>query len=252
MTFRDISELSARINYSFKDRQLLLEAMTHRSYSAENGLSYDNQRLEFLGDSVIQIIVTEYLYYKYPDETEGPLTKMRSAIAMQSSLAKFAADFELGGYIRMGRGEVQSGGMTRVSTLCDGFEALAGAVRIDGGLEAARELLAPLLEKHYPEPASLLSDLNPKGMLQEYTQKFCGCAAPLYAVEHKQGPEHDCVFSVAVTLNGEVIGRGQGKSRKMAEMCAAETALERLKALSTASGDEGGCNVQKSECQELK
>ncbi len=225
---KDLSLLSTSIGYEFSDKALMAEALTHRSYSAERLLAYDNQRLEFLGDAVLQIIITEYLFNKYPQENEGRLTKMRAVIARQSSLARFAESWCLGEYVRMGMGEARSGGRERVSTLCDAFESLVGAIRLDSGLEAARSLVLPLMEQEFPDPIQLLADTNPKGILQEYTQSLNSSGVPEYVVDEREGPDHDCIFRVSVILNGEVFGKGEGKSRKIAEMNAALAALKKM------------------------
>jgi ribonuclease-3 len=154
---------------------------------------------------------------------------MRSALARQSSFAKLALALDLDEYVRMGKGEVASGGRRRVSTLCDVFEALVGAVYLAGGLPPVVDLVMPLLKKEFEDPAALLDDLNPKGMLQEYTQKYCKAERPEYIVAHKKGPDHDCEYEIEVAVKGKVIGTGVGKSRKSAEMIAASNALKALK-----------------------
>lgn len=228
---KDISILSRNINYKFNDIKLLNESMTHKSYSVENNLDYDNQRLEFLGDAVLQIIITEYLYTLYPEEQEGRLTKMRSALARQEAFAKLAEKFNLQDFVRMGKGEIKTGGTTRNSTLCDAFEALAGAVYLDSNLEQVEKIFKPLLKDVYPDPMKLVNHINPKGVLQEYTQQHCKSETPEYVVEKKTGPDHDCVYTVAVSIKGKIIGRGNGKSRKTSEMNAASNALEALKSV---------------------
>ena len=166
----DLVKFQRLLGISFKDSSLLAEAMTHKSYAAENSLKYDNQRLEFLGDAVLQIVLTKHLYYRYPALQEGALTKLRSALANQTTLALFARKLEIGEYLRLGRGEIEQNGMDRDSTLSDAFEALAGAIFLDAGEDAAAKYILGILEITYPEPLTLLDDLNPKGALQEYTQ----------------------------------------------------------------------------------
>ncbi|HRU00698.1 MAG TPA: ribonuclease III, partial [Victivallales bacterium] len=139
------------IGYKFKNENYLIEALTHPSYSGENSLNYNNQRLEFLGDSVLQLIVTTYLYVKYPDTDEGELTKMRAFLTQKSTLSIFAEHIKLSDYIRMGRGEIKGEGHRRKSTLCDAFEAVTGAIYVDGGMRAARDFVVPLIEHFYPE-----------------------------------------------------------------------------------------------------
>ena len=226
---RDISELLKIYNFEVNNKKLLLEAMTHKSYSAEHNIDYDNQRLEFLGDAVLQIILTEYLYSRYPGEQEGKLTKMRSALARQAAFAKLAEKMELSEYMRMGKGELRSNGHQRTSTLCDAFEALAGAIYLDGGLELVSRIVMPMLQDVFPEPSALLIDLNPKGMLQEYTQKYCKSERPEYIIDSKVGPDHDCKYFISVLVKGKVIGKGTGKSRKSAEMNAAANAMRALR-----------------------
>lgn len=228
---KPFKELANQINVEFKNEKLLAEAMTHKSYSVEASLSYDNQRLEFLGDAVLQILITEYLYLKYPTEQEGKLTKMRSVLARQEAFAHMAEKLELQNYIRMGKGELKNDGTTRNSTLCDAFEALAGAVYLDQGLQPVVDLIMPLLQELYPEPIKLLGKINPKGILQEYTQQHCKSETPEYIIEDKEGPDHDCIYSVAVAIKGKIIGRGTGKSRKSSEMNAAANAIEALKSV---------------------
>ena len=228
---KDFKQLASQIKFEFKNDKLLAEAMTHKSYSVENSLDYDNQRLEFLGDAVLQILITEYLYGRYPNEQEGKLTKMRSVLARQEAFANMAKKLELQNYIRMGKGELKNNGTDRNSTLCDAFESLAGAVYLDSGLQAVETLIMPLLNELYPSPIELLGKINPKGVLQEYTQQHCKSETPEYFVEHKEGPDHDCTYTVAVSIKGKVIGRGTGKSRKSSEMDAAANAIKALKAI---------------------
>jgi ribonuclease-3 len=226
---KDLSKLLKFLGLDIGNKRLIVEAMTHKSYSSENDLDFDNQRLEFLGDAVLQIVITEYLYTRYPQEQEGKLTKMRSALARQAAFAELAKKMELGEYIMMGKGEIRNGGKDRISTLCDAFEALAGAVYLDAGLDPVTQIVMPMLQDSFPDPSELLIDLNPKGMLQEYTQKHCKSERPEYIIENKEGPDHECEYSIAVAVKGKVIGRGKGKSRKSAEMNSATNALSELK-----------------------
>jgi len=220
-----------KIGVEQRHTHLIIEALTHKSYSTEKNLPYDNQRFEFLGDAVMQIILTEYLFTRYPSEQEGKLTKMRSALARQSAFAKLAMALNLEEYVRMGKGEEASGGGQRVSTLCDTFEALIGAIYMAGGLSPVVGIVMPLLEKEFANPAALLDDLNPKGMLQEYTQKYCKSERPEYIIVQKNGPDHNCEYEIEVAVKGKVIGTGFGKSRKSAEMAAASNALKALKSV---------------------
>lgn len=215
----DIEKLKKTLGIAFREPHLLKEALTHRSYAVENKLDYDNQRLEFLGDAVLEIILTDYLFALYPDADEGILTKMRSALAQQDAIARLARRLELGGYMYIGRGEAGSGGADRDSTLCDLFEAVLGAGYLDAGLEVVRKLVLDLVRGEFPAPRRMLSGLNPKGTLQEYTQHVMGFA-PEYRVLKVEGPEHNPVYEVEVTA-GDYTASGRGGSRRQAEFIAA-------------------------------
>ena len=199
------------------------EALTHRTYAVENSLPYDNQRLEFLGDAVLEIILSEYLFKLYSDAQEGELTKMRSAMVNQNSLATLARTIELGTFIITGKGEKESGGSDRDSTLSDLFEALVGAFYLDSDLETVKEFVLKLVEKEFPEPRKLLSDLNPKGILQEYSQKKWN-EPPIYNILSVNGPDHAPVFTVEVTAN-QTSATGIASSRKQAEIEAAKNVI---------------------------
>ena len=197
----------------------LAEAFTHRSYAVEHDLDYDNQRLEFLGDAVLEIIQTEFLFRRCPEATEGELTKLRSALACESALASWARELDLGRWLRVGRGEDGHGGVARRSTLADLFEAVLGALYLDLGIDAARAFVTPLLEAHSGDPRALLLELNPKGRLQELSQRICG-RTPIYAVLAVSGPPHQPVYDVEVRVAG-CAAVGSGNSRKQAESQAA-------------------------------
>jgi len=228
MKKKDLKTLKDIIGYEFRNERLLEEAMTHRSYAVENSLKYDNQRLEFLGDAVIQIIITEYLFTRYTEEDEGKLTKMRSALAQQSTLAILAKLIGIEKYIRMGKGEQKCSGHERTSTLCDAFESLAGAIYLDGGLTPAISFVTPLFETLCQNPDELLPTLNPKGMLQELSQQHFA-TKPQYQVTIISGPDHDRQFTVEVSIIDKILGTGTATSRKSAESMAAAAALSSLK-----------------------
>ncbi len=220
----DIEQLKKKFNFVFNTPSLLKEALTHRSYAVENKLPYDNQRLEFLGDAVLEIILTEYLYKLYPKADEGIMTKMRSALAQQESIARLARRMSLGGYLFIGRGEAASGGADRDSTLCDLFEAVLGACYLDQGLPEAEKLVLGLIKSEFPAPHRLLSGLNPKGTLQEYTQHKFGCP-PIYQILQVSGPEHNPDYEVKVEVS-KFSAAGHGGSRRQAEFAAAAKLLE--------------------------
>ncbi len=225
----DIEKLKMILNYHFNDRTLLKSALTHRSFAVENGLKYDNQRLEFLGDAVLEIILTEYLYKLYPDEDEGNMTKMRSAMVREDSLASFARKVQLGSFIYMGKGEMENGGNERNSTLADLFEALLGAWYLDGGMETVKNFVLALVNEFFPDPAYLLRSINPKGLLQEYSQKQWG-GTPVYTVLKTSGPEHNLTYEVEVKID-KYCFTGTAQSRKNAESAAAAALLRELKLL---------------------
>ncbi len=217
---RDINELKARLNGEVQWSARLAEALTHRSYAVENSLAYDNQRLEFLGDAVLEIVLTEYLFLLYPECDEGAMTKIRSALVREAALARLARKLELGEYLQVGRGEKESGGADRDSTLADLFEAVLGAFYLDGGFEPVREFITSMFAAEYPEPRKLLGTINPKGLLQEYSQARWG-QPPVYTVLRTTGPEHLPVYEVEVSLHGHV-AFGRAASRKQAESAAAQ------------------------------
>lgn len=225
----DIEKLKLILNYHFNDRSLLKAALTHRSFAVENGLDYDNQRLEFLGDAVLEIILTEYLYLLYPNEDEGNMTKIRSAMVREEALAEFSRKLHLDEYIYMGKGEMENGGNERNSTLADLFEAVLGAWYLDGGMEPVKKFVLELVTEFFPDPAYLLRSINPKGMLQEYAQKTFG-TPPTYTVLKTYGPEHNLTYEVEVHME-KYTASGVAQSRKNAETEAAAALLRELKLL---------------------
>ncbi len=223
----DIQKFKYRINYEFNDISLLRRALTHRSYAAESNLDYDNQRLEFLGDAVLEIVLTDHLFKRYPEETEGCLTKMRAAMVQKGALTRLAKNIGISEFILLGRGEIESDGATRPSTMADAFEAVLGALYLDGGLEAASGFLLPLIQKTFPNPFHLTKQVNPKGMLQEYVQRTKG-RPPDYITMNIDGPPHDPIYHVKVITNCGVTTIGTGVNRKAAEFDAAKQALTKL------------------------
>ena len=217
---RNIDELKNRLGPDIPWSNRLNEALTHRSYAVENALPYDNQRLEFLGDAVLEIVLTEYLFRLYPECDEGAMTKMRSALVREGALAALARKLELGEYLLVGRGEQEAGGAGRDSTLADLFEAVLGALYLDGGFDCVKRFILSMFREEYPDPRSLLSSINPKGLLQEYSQRRWG-KPPTYTVLRTTGPEHLPVYEVEVSLHGYV-AFGRAASRKQAESAAAQ------------------------------
>ena len=223
----DLVKLERILGIRIGDEAVYREAMTHKSFAAEHQLSYDNQRLELLGDAVVQIILTDYLYKRYRDLQEGDLTKIRSAMVNQDALAQFARDISLGSFLMLGRGELELHGQDRDSTISDAFESLLGAVYLDQGIEAAAKIFLPILLKNYPDPAECLNEINPKGILQEYTQQKSQ-GVPQYRVVSVTGPAHAPQYEVEVLIRDKVIARGTACSHKLAEREAARAAVRIL------------------------
>lgn len=217
--------LESRIDYQFRDALLLAEALTHPSFAYEAHQPHcDNQRLEFLGDAVLQLIVTEELFKRFGDFTEGLLTKLRVRVVARRALARFAMAIHLGDDILLGKGEEASGGRHRLSILADAFEALIGAVYLDSDLEQARAWVLRLLE---PEIGGMITnpeERNPKGELQEQLQAIHP-QAPVYRIIRESGLDHRRVFQAEVSWQNQVLGTGKGKSKKEAETRAASEAL---------------------------
>jgi ribonuclease III len=225
-----LAELQNRLGHSFRDESLLRLALTHPSVAHDaNAPLPHNQRLEFLGDSVLGLVLSRELYKNYPDADEGTLTKSRAKLVNAGSLAAHGRTLGLGAQLILSRGEENTGGRERASALADAFEALLGAIFLDGGLEAAcefvlREFAAEIRELDLPAGID-----NPKGELQELLQAKSS-DAPVYQLISAEGPDHDRQFLCAVLHAGAELARGAGKSKKTAESAAALAALEKLRA----------------------
>lgn len=224
----DLAKLQRILGHQFRDVRLLTEAMMHRSFAAENNLKFDNQRQEFLGDAVLQIILTDYVFRKYPEFAEGLLTKIRSSMADELSFARLARKISLGEFIMLGKGEIENNGAERNSILADAFEAVMGAIYLDSDLETVRGIFLKLIEETYPDPAALLESNNPKGMLQEYCQHRFG-VSPFYTTLSVTGEDHDPVFNIQVSIGNTVLAVSSAKKRKIAEGLAAMDALNLLR-----------------------
>lgn len=220
-----MNPLEDRIGYKFRNPLLLAEALTHPSVRHESQhYHFDNQRLEFLGDAVLQLVVTEHLFGHFKNEAEGKLTKLRSRLVSREALTIHAGALELGQYLVMGRGEETSGGRERNSTLADAFEALVGAIYLDSDLATVREFI---LEQAAGDLAQLVEtpiDINPKGHLQELLQSISP-RSPVYEVLSQTGPEHEKTFVVRAVWEGITLGEGTGRSKKQAETAAAVEAM---------------------------
>lgn len=216
--------LEETIGYQFNDKELLEQALSHSSYANESKETrFSNERLEFLGDSVLSLVVSQYIFEHFRKLPEGELTKMRASLVCEKSLHQFAVQIRLGEHMLLGKGEENTGGRERVSILADAFEALIAAIFIDGGMNAARDFIhAIVLSEENLNKVQNSRDY--KTILQEIVQKN-----PEERVEYKlikqSGPDHNKVFSVGVFLNSNIIGSGKGKSKKQAEQLAAKEAI---------------------------
>jgi ribonuclease-3 len=228
MAIEKPQDLAKRLNLPFTDMLLLSRALTHRSYLNEHPEALeDNERLEFLGDAVLDFIVGAWLYNRYPEMPEGDLTRMRSALVHTEQLAEFAREINLGQAMRLGRGETQGGGRARSALLCDTFEALIGAVYLHSGIDAVIDFISPLLEAASDDILAHRKNEDPKSQFQEWAQGQ-GHATPQYVTRSATGPDHSKLFDVDVLVNGKVYGSGKGHSKQSAAKAAARTALRQL------------------------
>ncbi len=219
-----MESLEKKIGYTFKNKSLLINALTHSSYAneARNGIT-SNERLEFLGDSVLSIIVSNYLFHQFQNLPEGELTKIRASLVCEKSLCAFSRELELGKFLRLGKGEDKGGGRERDSILADAFEAVLAAIYLDGGMEIARNYVMKfILRELQHTDDEVFKDY--KTSLQEIIQRNPE-ETVTYILTGESGPDHNKVFTVEVRLNSNVIGTGKGKSKKQAEQMAAKQAL---------------------------
>ena len=224
-----VVQIESRIHYTFTDKNQIQLALTHRSFSGTDARSIDNnQRLEFLGDAVLQLIITLELYQRYREHDEGPLTKARAQLVNRRTLAALAKNIDLGSCLLMSRGEELSGGRERPSALADAFEAIVGAVFMDAGYDRTRDFVLECFSAHLGELKILPNLENPKGELQEYLQ-IQSNQPPRYELINVNGPDHDRTFECAVFHDDREMGRGHGKSKKEAEFNAAAEALENFR-----------------------
>ncbi len=218
------SQLEKRLNYTFKNKQLIIEALTHKSYKKP----YNNERLEFLGDAVLDLIVGEYLFSKFPNSNEGILSKIRASLVNESGFTLLAKAINLGEYIFLSPAEENNNGRNKPSLLSNAFEALIGAVYLEAGLSVAKEISVKLLEESHPKIDLQSLSKDYKTALQELTQATHG-VTPVYELLNASGPDHKKEFEIAVVLNDKAIATAQGKSKKEAQQKAAKIALKRLK-----------------------
>ncbi|HHW56516.1 MAG TPA: ribonuclease III [Clostridia bacterium] len=224
----NLSELEQRINYTFKDKNLLIEALTHSSWAHEGkNNKISNERLEFLGDSVLSLIISEYLYKNKRDLEEGSLSKYRSEIVCEPSLARCAREIGLGVFLRIGKGEELTGGRERDSILADAMEALLAAVYLDGGLEIVRNVILELFKEIIEEVLQGIIYRDYKTKLQEVVQSM-EIGKITYELIEEIGPDHNKTFVTQVKIGDVILGKGYGKSKKEAEQAAAMEALVKL------------------------
>jgi|GEM_PF-1104384 len=243
-------EIEQQLGYEFTDRAWLERALTHRSVHAK-GTKSDYERLEFLGDAVFDLAVAHLLLDHHPEAREGELSKMRAALVNTTSLAEIARELELGKFIRLSRGELASGGSERASILADVLEAVVGAVYREGGYEVARRCVEGLVG----DRLITVTPRDPKTELQEALHA-AGSEAPVYRLECVEGPEHAPVFISVVDVDGQIVGRGRGPTKKASQQSAAEEALQRLKVgdaldqgfmVAPESSDDGGDDSEEQE-----
>lgn len=218
-----VDELQKRLDYQFKNQNLIIEALTHKSYKKP----YNNERLEFLGDAVLDLVVGEYLYFHFPNVPEGDLSKLRASLVNEKGFEKLAKLLKLGECIHISSAEENNEGREKSSLLSDAFEAVIGAIYLEGGMEQARDVTIPLLERAYPriDLDTIFKDY--KTTLQEFTQAHKG-VTPEYKLESSFGPDHKKEFEISVNIHGHQISVAKGKSKKDAQQKAAKIALDLL------------------------
>lgn len=233
----DLADLEQKIGTHFRDYSLLSRALTHRSYLNENPdmALEDNERLEFLGDAVLDFLVGSYLYHHYPEMDEGDLTSLRAALVQARSLAEFARQLELGRFLRLGYGEAENGGRERTPILCATFEAIIGAMYLDQGLGDVEKLVNRLIGPALVEIIASASHKDAKSEFQVWAQAQYNIT-PRYLVVATAGPDHAKVFTVQVLLNDEVWGEGDGRSKQDAAQAAATQAFEKSKEIDAENG----------------
>lgn len=222
------AQFAARLNLPFDDLRLLTRALTHSSYLNEHsGVLDDNERLEFLGDAVLDFLVGAWVYQRYPEMREGQMTRLRSSLVRTESLAALARQLNLGAALRLGRGEFNGGGRDRDLLLCSAFEAVVGALYQHKGLDAVRNFVMPLIETASVSIVHEMQRLDSKSNLQEWSQAN-GRGIPRYETVSAEGPEHARTFQVQVYLGEECVGQGVGSSKHAAQQAAAQNALEKM------------------------
>ena len=222
----DINKVEESIGYKFKNKDLLINALTHTSYAHENNKE-SNEKLEFLGDSILEFVSSKYIYNKYPNLQEGEMTKVRATVVCEESLYKIAKSHGFGEFLFLGRSEVKTGGKNRPAILADSVEAVIAAIYLDGGLQEADKFIIENLDKEIGKATKHVGDKDYKTVLQEKLQEH-GEVKIEYEIINETGPDHDKYFEAQVKCNGKILAQGKGKSKKEAHMHAAKKALENL------------------------
>jgi ribonuclease-3 len=226
----ELEELERCLDYHFKDPALLQQGITHKSYlnEARERFQKDNERFEFLGDAVLDLVISQDLLLNYPDTPEGELSKMKARIVSETALAKVARRLEIGRYLLLGRGEEITQGRTKPSLLANALEAILAAIYLDGGLDSARHVIQKIFKSEFEELLKTEAFTDYKTELQELCQRDYEIL-PTYTVLTESGPDHQKTFEVQISIKGDVYGRGIGRSKKEAEQQAAREALEKLR-----------------------
>ncbi len=222
----DINKIEESIGYKFKNKDLLINALTHTSYAHENNKE-SNEKLEFLGDSILEFVSSKYIYNKYPNLQEGEMTKVRATVVCEESLYKIAKSHGFGEFLFLGRSEVKTGGKNRPAILADSVEAVIAAIYLDGDLQEADKFIIENLDKEIEKATKHVGDKDYKTVLQEKLQEH-GEVKIEYEIINETGPDHDKYFEAQVKCNGKILAQGKGKSKKEAHMHAAKKALENL------------------------
>lgn len=222
----NIEDLEKSIGYTFKDKSILKNALTHTSYAHEHGIE-SNEKLEFLGDSILEFISSQYIYKNYPSLREGEMTKVRATVVCEKSLYKVAKSHNFSDFLYLGKSEIKTGGSLRMAVLEDSVEAVIAAIYMDGGLKEAEKFIIENLKDAIKEATKHVGDKDYKTVLQEKLQVH-GNVDIEYVIINEKGPDHDKVFEFEVKCNGRFLAKGKGKSKKEAQMQAAKKALENL------------------------
>lgn len=225
----EIKQFEENIKYQFHKKELLTLAFTHSSYANEHkkGKNENNERLEFLGDAVLDLVISKYIYNAFPEMPEGELTKLRAGVVCEPTIAKKAVELDLGSYLLLGKGEESTGGRKRDSILADAFEAVIGAIYLDGGMEEVQKYILDIMTEEIDKMKKSFRTMDCKTHLQEVIQKHSKNPISYEIIEEK-GPDHDKIFVAEVCHENKVLGKGEGKSKKEAEQSAAYDALNKI------------------------